>query len=63
LWQRRNKGGGKDVTSELFQIDVRQLYRQGRLLTDQFLIVHWVQQSHIAAAVSAQSEGNRVEFT
>jgi hypothetical protein len=37
-----NKGGGKELTSELFQIDVRQLCRQGRQSTDQFLIVYEV---------------------
>jgi hypothetical protein len=43
----RYKGGGKELTSQFFQIDVRELNRQGRLTSDQSFIVQWVRTTRL----------------
>jgi hypothetical protein len=59
----RYKGGGKDLTSQFLQIDVRELNHHGRLSSDQSFIVQWVQNDQIAASVAARSEGYQIEFS
>jgi hypothetical protein len=59
----RISGGGKELTSQFFQIDVRELNRQGRLSSDQSFIVQWFQNDQIAASVGARSGCDRIEFS
>lgn len=59
----RISGGGKELTSRFFQIDVRQLNRLGRLSSDQSLIVQWVQNGQIAASVAARSGCDQIDFS
>jgi hypothetical protein len=63
LGSGRYKGGGKELTSQFFQIDVRELNRQGRLSSDQSFIVQWVQYDQIAASVGARSGCDQIEFS
>jgi hypothetical protein len=54
----RISGGGKELASQFFQINVRGLNRQGRLTSDQSFIVQWVQNDQIAASVATSRTDN-----
>jgi hypothetical protein len=59
----RISGGGKELTSQFFQIDVRELSRQGRSTPDQSFILQWVQNEQIAASVAARSGCDQIDFS